>query len=107
VDFGADHAQGFGAGVYVVETWADCFDVPTEFLIDAVVGLGDGLVGVFDEAAAEAGGPGTHASAALAPAMQTRAVKRQFLLMRVHFWQIDMLGFASESIILILHFECL
>jgi hypothetical protein len=52
-----------------VQPRLDRLYVPTKLLVDAVVGLRHGLVGVFDEAAAEAGRPGAHAAAALAPAV--------------------------------------
>lgn len=105
--FGADHAQSLGAGVDVVQSWFDCAHVPTELLVDPVVGLRDDLVGVVDEAAAEARGPGTHEPAALPPVVQTLAVEGDLgVVVFVGLRQVDVFGFAGQSFVFdIIHLQ--
>jgi len=103
VDLGADHAQGLSARVDIVQARLDCADVPAELLVDAVVGLRHDFVGVVDEAAAEAGHPGTRAPAALAPAVHAFAVEGHLGVVLVCFGKGDMLGLAGESISLLWH----
>ncbi len=98
MDFGADHAESFSAGVDVVEAGFDGAHVAAEFLVDAVVGLRHYFVGVVDEAAAEAGQPGPRAPAALPPAVHAFAVEGHFGVVLVHFRQADVLGFARQSV---------
>ena len=75
MDFGADHAESFSAWIDVVKAGFDSLDILSEFLIDAVVGLGDGFVGIIDTAAENTRDPGSEASTALAPAVKAGAVE--------------------------------
>ena len=107
MDLGAYHAQGFGAGVDIVQSGLDGLHVSAELLVDAVVALGDGFVGVLDEAAAQAGAPGASEPAALSPVVQAFAVEGQLGLVGVALGELDVLGLPGESLVLILHIECL
>lgn len=80
-----------------------CLDVPTEFLIDAVVGLGDGFVGVLNATAADAGAPGSEAPAAFAPAVQALAIGGHICMVLIDFRQLYVFRFAGESLVFFLH----
>jgi hypothetical protein len=103
VDLGANHAQSLGAGVYVVQARFNCFHVSPEFLVDAVVGLGNCLVGVLHEAAAETGHPSPQAPAAFAPAVQALPVGGHVCMFLVDLGQLDVLGLPSQPLILLMH----
>ena len=75
MDFCADHAEGLGAGVYVVEPRFDGAHVAAEFLVDTVVGLRDNFVGIIDETAAKTRHPSPCTSTALSPAIHTLTIK--------------------------------
>lgn len=102
MDLGADHPEGLRAGVDVVQSRLDRADVPPELLVDAVVGLGHCLVGVLHEAAAKAGHPGTHAAAALSPAVEALAIAGQFCVVGISFGKADVFGLAGQPLFLIL-----
>ena len=107
MDLAADHTEGFGAGVDVVKSRLDGLDVPAELLVDAVVRLWYCLVGVVDEAAAQARHPCPQESAAFARAIQAFTIIGHFRLERVLLRQDDVLGLSRKPFILILHFESL
>ena len=107
MDFATYHAQSLGAWVYIVEAWFYCSDVSAEFLVDSVVGLGHCFVRIVDTAAADAGHPGPHTSAALPPAVKALAVAGHLGLEAILLGELNVLRFSCESFILILHFESL
>lgn len=74
-----------------------------EFLVDPVVGLGDNFVGVVNEAAAETGGPGPGEAAAFSPAVHALAVGGHLCVVFVCFWEMDVFGFAVESVAFVVH----
>lgn len=79
-----------------------CLDVPTEFLIDAVVGLRDRFVGVLNATTAE-GAPGSEAPAAFAPAVQALAIGGHICMVLIDFRQLYVFRFAGESLVFFLH----
>ena len=94
MNFRAYHSECLCAGIYVVKSGFDCAHVSTEFLIDAVIGLRNYLVGVVDEAAAETGRPSSGEATAFSPAVHAFAVGGHFGMMLVCFWKADMFGFS-------------
>lgn len=80
-----------------------CLDVPTELLVDSVVGLGHCFVGVLYAAAADTGTPGPQTTTALSPAVQTFAIGRHISVVLVHFWQLNMFWLPCESFMFVLH----
>lgn len=50
-------------------------DIPAEFLIDALIALRDDLIGVINEAAANAWGPSSHAPTAFSPTVHAFSVE--------------------------------
>ena len=75
MDLGAYHSEGFGARIDIVQSRFDRFHVSAKLLIDAVIALGNGFVGVLNEAAAQAWAPGSSEPATLSPGVQTFSVK--------------------------------
>lgn len=86
-----------------MQSWGYCPHVSAELLVDAGVALRHDFVGVVDEAAADAGRPGPHASAARSPAVHAVAVEGSFRVIFVGLWEDDVLGFAVETIMFFLH----
>ena len=86
MDFAADHAESLSTRVYVVQSRFDGTNVSAEFLVDSVIALGDCLVGILDEATAQAGTPGAGESAALAPGVQALSIEGELRLVRVALW---------------------
>ena len=86
-----------------MESWGHCPHVSAELLVDACVALGHYFVGVVDEAAADAGRPGAHASAAGSPAVHAVAVEGRFGVIFVGLGEDDVLGLAVEAVVLFLH----
>jgi hypothetical protein len=76
--------------------------VASKLLKNALVALRHDLVGVVDEAAAEAGRPCSQTTTALTPAMQTLAVGRDFGELVVHLRQDDVLGSSVELFMLLI-----
>jgi hypothetical protein len=107
VDLGAYHSEGFGARVDIVQSRFDRFHVSAKFLIDAVIALGNGFIRVLDEAAAQAWAPGSSEPAAFSPGVQAFAVEGQLWLVWVALGELYVLGLSGESLVLILHIECL
>ena len=103
VDFCADHAEGLGAGVYVVEPRFDGAHVAAEFLVDTVVGLRDNFVGIIDETAAKTRHPSPCTSTAFSPAVHAPTVEGHLSVMLVSFQQVDVLGFARQPVRFLYH----
>lgn len=107
MNFTTNHSEGLSAWVDVVEARFDCPYVSAEFLVNTVVGLRDCLIGVLDEAAAKAGAPGSGATAALSPSVEAFTVEGEFWLVRIALGELDVFGLSGESLVLIVHIECL
>jgi len=88
------------AGVDIMQTRLDCADVSPKLLVDAVVGLRHDFVGVVDEAAAEAGHPGSRTAAALPPAVHALVLEGHLSVVLVSFGEMYVSGFAGESVLL-------
>ncbi len=84
MDLGADHSEGLGAGIDVVQARFCSSDVPSKFLINAVVGLGNCFVWVVYATAA--GDPRSQTSTTLSPAMKTITVAGYLCEVLVVFW---------------------
>lgn len=100
---GADHPEGLGARVDVVQAWLDCLHVSAKLLVDAVVGLRYDFVGVVDEAATQTGHPGSSTTTALAPAVHALAVEGHFSVVLVSLGEVDVFGFAVEPVSFLQH----
>lgn len=95
MDFRTYHSQGLCARVNIVKPRFDSTNVSSKLLVDAVVSLRHYFIGVVNEAATEAGHPGSSTSTTLSPAVHTFAVKRHLGVIFLCFRKIDMLGLTS------------
>jgi hypothetical protein len=103
-----DHRKTLCARVDIMKPWLDCFEVPSELLVDAFVALRHYLVRVVDETTAHAWHPCSHAPAHLAPTHHALAIKGNLIGCVVNGRKLDVFWFAIQTLVLLYHrSECI
>ena len=75
-----------------MQSWFDCFNIASKFLINSLVALLNYLIGIVYKTTTKTGHPCAHTSAALSPTMHAISIERDLSMMLIGFGQYYVLG---------------